>query len=53
MTATASIEAISRELALPLDDIIGDATSVLDRYAGPQYAGLKALLDDRPELFSR
>ncbi len=33
-TATASIEAISRELALPLDDIIGDATSVLDRYAG-------------------
>jgi len=33
-TATASIEAISRELALPIDDIIGDATSVLDRYAG-------------------
>jgi CheY-like chemotaxis protein len=33
-TATASIEAISRELALPLDDIIGDATTVLDRYAG-------------------
>ena len=33
-TATASVDAISRELALPLDDIIGDATSVLDRYAG-------------------
>ena len=33
-TATASVEAISRELALPLDDIITDATTVLDRYAG-------------------
>jgi len=34
-TATAaSIEAISRELALPLDDILSDATTVLDRYAG-------------------
>ena len=32
--ATASIEAISRELALPLDDILNDATTVLDRYAG-------------------
>jgi two-component system, sensor histidine kinase SagS len=32
--ATASVEAISRELALPLDDILSDATSVLDRYAG-------------------
>ena len=33
-TATASVEAINRELALPLDDIITDATTVLDRYAG-------------------
>ncbi len=33
-TATASVEAISRELALPLDDILNDATTVLDRYAG-------------------
>ncbi len=33
-TATASFDAITRELALPIDDIIGDATSVLDRYAG-------------------
>lgn len=32
--ATASVEAISRELALPLDDILNDATTVLDRYAG-------------------
>ncbi len=30
----ASVEAINRELALPLDDIITDATTVLDRYAG-------------------
>ena len=33
-TATASIEAISREVALPLDDILNDATTALDRYAG-------------------
>ena len=33
-TATASVDAISRELALPLDDILSDATTVLDRYAG-------------------
>ncbi len=33
-TATESIEAISRELALPLDGILSDATTVLDRYAG-------------------
>jgi CheY-like chemotaxis protein len=33
-TASASVEAISRELALPLDDIITDATTTLDRYAG-------------------
>ena len=32
--ATASVEAISRELALPLDDILSDATTILDRYAG-------------------
>ncbi len=32
--AAASVEAISRELALPLDDILSDATTVLDRYAG-------------------
>jgi CheY-like chemotaxis protein/PAS domain-containing protein len=33
-TATASVEAINRELALPIDEIISDATTVLDRYAG-------------------
>ncbi len=33
-TANASVEAISRELALPLDNILSDATTVLDRYAG-------------------
>ncbi|MDX2036415.1 MAG: response regulator [Isosphaeraceae bacterium] len=33
-TASASVEAISREVALPLDDILNDATIVLDRYAG-------------------
>lgn len=33
-TATASIDAISRELALPLDDILSDATTALDRYSG-------------------
>ena len=33
-TASASVQAISREVALPLDDIISDATTVLDRYAG-------------------
>ena len=34
VAATASVEAIRRELALPLDDILSDATTVLDRYAG-------------------
>jgi DNA-binding response OmpR family regulator/GAF domain-containing protein len=33
-TVSASVQAISREVALPLDDIITDATTVLDRYAG-------------------
>nr|WP_303652694.1 response regulator [Paludisphaera mucosa] len=33
-TANASIQAISREVALPLDDVITDAVTVLDRYAG-------------------
>ena len=32
--ATASVEAISRELAIPLDEILSDATTVLDRYVG-------------------
>jgi DNA-binding response OmpR family regulator/GAF domain-containing protein len=32
--AAASVDAISRELALPLDDILNDATTALDRYAG-------------------
>lgn len=32
--ATDAVEAFSRELALPLDDILGDATTVLDRYGG-------------------
>ncbi len=34
VAATASVEAIGRELALPLDEILSDATTVLDRYAG-------------------
>lgn len=34
VATTASVEAISRELALPIDDILNDATIVLDRYAG-------------------
>jgi CheY-like chemotaxis protein/putative methionine-R-sulfoxide reductase with GAF domain len=34
VTANASIQAISREVALPLDDIITDAITILDRYAG-------------------
>jgi CheY-like chemotaxis protein len=33
-TATQSIEAISREVVLPVDDILGAATAVLDRYIG-------------------
>jgi CheY-like chemotaxis protein len=33
-TASKSIEAISREVALPVDDILASATSVLDRYIG-------------------
>jgi CheY-like chemotaxis protein/PAS domain-containing protein len=34
VATTASVEAISRELALPIDDILNDATIALDRYAG-------------------
>jgi CheY-like chemotaxis protein/GAF domain-containing protein/PAS domain-containing protein len=34
VTANVAVEAIGRELALPLDDVISDATTVLDRYAG-------------------
>ncbi|WP_435017257.1 response regulator [Tundrisphaera sp. TA3] len=33
-TASASVEAISREVAIPLDDILNDATTALDRYVG-------------------
>lgn len=33
-TTSQSIEAISREVALPVDDILGAATAVLDRYIG-------------------
>jgi CheY-like chemotaxis protein len=33
-TATRSVEAISREVALPVDDILRAATTVLDRYIG-------------------
>jgi two-component system, sensor histidine kinase SagS len=33
-TATRSVEAISREVALPVDDILTAATAVLDRYIG-------------------
>jgi CheY-like chemotaxis protein/GAF domain-containing protein len=34
VATTASVEAIRRELALPIDDILNDGTIVLDRYAG-------------------
>ena len=50
-TATASVDAISRELALPLDDILSDATTVLDRYAGHDediVTRLRHLLYPRP-----
>jgi CheY-like chemotaxis protein len=33
-TATRSVEAISREVALPVDDILAAATAVLDRWIG-------------------
>jgi CheY-like chemotaxis protein len=33
-TATRSVEVISREVALPVDDILAAATAVLDRYIG-------------------
>jgi CheY-like chemotaxis protein len=33
-SASQSIEAISREVALPVDDILASATAVLDRYIG-------------------
>ncbi|HEY7312985.1 MAG TPA: response regulator [Gemmataceae bacterium] len=33
-TASQSVEAISREVALPVDDILASATSVLERYIG-------------------
>ncbi len=33
-TATQSLEAVSREVALPVDDILAAATSLLDRYVG-------------------
>ncbi len=33
-TATQSVEAVSREVALPVDDILAAATSVLERYIG-------------------
>ncbi len=33
-TASRSIEAISREVALPVDDILAAATSILERYIG-------------------
>ncbi len=34
-TATQSIEAINREVALPVDDILANTTCILDRYIGP------------------
>jgi CheY-like chemotaxis protein/PAS domain-containing protein len=46
-TASESIEAISREVVLPVDEILANATTVLDRYIGhdPQMAGyLKKIL---------
>ena len=33
-TATQSIEAVNREVALPVDEILADAASVLERYIG-------------------
>ena len=48
-TATQSVEAISREVALPVDDILTPATSVLDRYIGhdPEMADkLRKILAD-------
>jgi CheY-like chemotaxis protein/GAF domain-containing protein len=33
-SATASVEAVSREVALPVDDILAAATTVLERYIG-------------------
>ncbi len=33
-TATQSIDAVNREVALPVDEILADATSVLERYIG-------------------
>ncbi len=33
-TATQSLEAVSREVALPVDDILAASTSLLDRYVG-------------------
>ncbi|HZY83216.1 MAG TPA: response regulator, partial [Gemmataceae bacterium] len=33
-TATESIEAVNREVALPVDDILGAATAMLERYIG-------------------
>ena len=34
VATSASVEAISRELAIPIDEILNDATVTLDRYAG-------------------
>jgi CheY-like chemotaxis protein len=33
-TASRSVEAVSREVALPVDDILASATSILERYIG-------------------
>ncbi|MFO0890840.1 MAG: GAF domain-containing protein [Isosphaeraceae bacterium] len=54
-TASASVQAISREVALPLDDIITDATTVLDRYGGDDpdvVARLRRLLSRAREIRS-
>ncbi len=54
-TASASVQAISREVALPLDDIITDATTVLDHYAGHDddiVARLRHLLNRAREIRS-
>jgi CheY-like chemotaxis protein len=39
--AAQSIDAVNREVALPVDDILADATSILERYVGhdPEMAG--------------
>ncbi len=55
-TATRSVEAISREVALPVDDILTAATVLLDRYIGhdPDMSDkLKQILASAPSIKQR